>query len=170
MKATVTGVGGDPFEGYAPPEERPPLGSYAAITAIFAALAGAYVFAGRRGKLEMPEQVSSRDIVLIGAATHKLSRLIAKDKITSFLRAPFRRYQDEAGPAELSEETRGSGFRAALGEAVGCPYCLGLWISSAMTAGLGVAPRETRFAASALSALTIADFLQIAYGYGQQQL
>jgi uncharacterized protein DUF1360 len=157
------------FEGYAAGGDRPPLGSYAVMSAAFAAGTGAYLVAARRGRAPMPE-LSNRDIVLVGAATHKLSRLIAKDRVTSFLRAPFRRYQDAAGPGELSEEARGSGLRAAVGELIGCPYCLGLWIASGMAVGLGVAPRETRLAASTLSALTIADFLQIAYGYGQQQL
>lgn len=158
------------FGDYAAAEERPPLGSYAAMSAIFVAGSGAYLIAGRRGKVAVPAEISTRDIVLIGVATHKLSRLIAKDKVTSFLRAPFRSYRDEAGPAEVSEETRGSGLRAAIGELIGCPYCLGLWVAAGAAAGLGVAPRETRLLASTLSALTIADFLQIAYGYGQQQL
>jgi hypothetical protein len=38
-----------------------------------------------------------------------------------------------------------------------------LWTSGGFHAGLLLAPRVTRFAASVLSALTISDFLQIAY-------
>ena len=44
-----------------------------------------------------------------------------------------------------------------------CPYCLGLWASGAFHAGLLFAPRATRFSASVLTAMTISDFLQIAY-------
>ena len=44
-----------------------------------------------------------------------------------------------------------------------CPYCLGLWASGAFHAGLMLAPRVTRVAASTLTALTLSDFLQIAY-------
>jgi Protein of unknown function (DUF1360) len=160
---------GGPIEGYAPESERPPLGSYAAMsTAFLAGCIGFYIAARRKDRL--PEQIDTRDLVLIGAATHKLSRLIAKDKVTTFLRAPFKRYQEKGGPSEVSEETRGEGFQAAVGELLGCPYCLGLWISAGMTVGLVAAPRETRLAASALSALTLADFLQLAYGIGQEQL
>jgi hypothetical protein len=160
---------GSPIEGYAPESERPPLGSYAAMSTAFLAGCIAFYVSARR-KDRLPERIESRDLVLIGAATHKLSRLIAKDKVTSFLRAPFKRYEGEGGPSELSEETRGEGFQAAVGELLGCPYCLGMWISAAMTAGIVVAPRETRLATSALSALTLADFLQLAYGIGQDQL
>ena len=160
---------GSPVEGYAPESERPPLGSYAAMsTAFLAGCIAFYVDARRKDRL--PEGISTRDLVLIGAATHKLSRLIAKDKVTSFLRAPFKRYEGKGGPAEVSEKTRGDGFQGAVGELLGCPYCLGLWISSAMTAGIVVAPRETRLATSVLSALTLADFLQLAYGIGQERL
>ena len=38
-----------------------------------------------------------------------------------------------------------------------------MWISGGFSLGLVVAPRETRFAASVLTGLTISDFLQIAY-------
>ena len=160
---------GGPIEGYAPESERPPLGSYAAMSTAFLAGCIAFYISARR-KDRLPEGIATRDLVLIGAATHKLSRLIAKDKVTSFLRAPFKRYEGKAGPAELNEKTRGEGFQAVVGELLGCPYCLGLWISSAMTAGVVVAPRETRLATSTLTALTLADFLQLAYGIGQERL
>jgi Protein of unknown function (DUF1360) len=164
------GPGTGPIEGYAPPQDRPPLGSYALMSAAFMAGCAGFFLAARRNRLQLPEQVGTKDIVLIGAATHKLARLIAKDKVTSFLRAPFRRYQEKAGPAEVDEETRGEGFQAAVGELLGCPYCLGMWISAAMTGGLVVAPRETRIAASTLTALTVADFLQLGYGIGLDKL
>jgi Protein of unknown function (DUF1360) len=159
-----------PFEGYAPESERPPLGSYALMSAAFMAGCAGFFLAARRNKMQLPEQVGTKDIILIGAATHKLARLIAKDKVTSFLRAPFKRYEDDAGPGEVSEKTRGDGFQAAVGELLGCPYCLGLWISAGMTGGLVVAPRETRMATSTLTALTVADFLQLGYGIGIDKL
>ncbi|MFD7922153.1 DUF1360 domain-containing protein [Streptomyces sp. NPDC059740] len=46
--------------------------------------------------------------MLLAAATHKLSRLVAKDPITSPLRAPFTRYQGTSAPSELAEEVRGA--------------------------------------------------------------
>jgi hypothetical protein len=101
--------------------------------------------------------------VLIGAASHKLSRLVTKDKITAFARAPFTRYEEPGGPGEVEERPRGSGLRRALGELLVCPYCLGLWASAGFHAGLLWAPRTTRLIASTLSALTLSDFLQIAY-------
>jgi hypothetical protein len=154
---------GGPFAGYAEPKERPPLGSYAAFAGLFnAALAGGLLAVRRSGR-ELPDRIDAPDLVLTGVATHKLSRLLAKDKITSFLRAPFTELQEPGGPAELEECARGTGPRRAVGELISCPYCIGMWISAGFNLGLVAAPRTTRFAASILTGLTISDFLQIAY-------
>ncbi|MFL5835481.1 MAG: DUF1360 domain-containing protein [Solirubrobacteraceae bacterium] len=151
-----------PFAGYAPPGERPPLASFAAFTGIFnAGFGAALVAAARRQRL--PEKVGPGDVALIGVASHKLSRLIAKDKVTAFVRAPFTEYEGTAGPGELEESVRGRGLRRAIGELIACPYCLGLWVSAGMHVGLIYAPRTTRVLASTFTALTISDFLQIAY-------
>jgi hypothetical protein len=152
-----------PYAGYADAEERPPLAAYATFAAAFhAAMAGAVVAAKRSGR-DLPERVAPGDLVLIGTASYKLSRLVAKKKVTAFVRAPFTELEGRGGPAELEERPRGSGLRRAFGELLVCPYCLGLWASGGFHAGLLLAPRATRFSASVLSAMAISDFLQIAY-------
>jgi Protein of unknown function (DUF1360) len=152
-----------PYGGYAEPEQRPPFAAYAAFATMFNGALAAAVMAAKRSGRELPERVEVQDLVLIGAASHKLSRLVAKKKITSFVRAPFTELQAKGGPAELEEKARGRGLRRAVGELLICPYCLGLWASGAFHAGLLLAPRATRFSASVLTAMTISDFLQIAY-------
>jgi hypothetical protein len=151
------------YAGYAEPDQRPPFGSYAALTALFNAAMAAGVAGAKRSGRELPERVEAGDIVLTGVATHKLSRLISKDRITAFARAPFTEFQEPGGPAEVEERARGRGWRRTLGELLVCPYCVGMWISGGFHLGLVVAPRGTRFAASVLTGLTISDFLQIAY-------
>jgi hypothetical protein len=151
------------YGGYAPPEKRPPFAAYATFAAIFhASMAGAVAAAKRSGR-DLPERVEPGDVLLIGTASHKLSRLISKEKVTAFVRAPFTELEGKGGPAELEEKPRGTGARRALGELLVCPYCLGLWASGAFHAGLLFAPRATRFSASVLTAMSISDFLQIAY-------
>src|SRR4051812_19603997 len=135
-----------PFAGYAPAEHRP-LGSYAVLTGAFgAALAGTLLGLRAAGR-ELPERPSAADIALAGVATHKLSRLLAKDKVTSFLRAPFTRYQEPGPPGEIEEQARGTGMRLAIGELAICPYCLSQWVAAAFACGLVAAPRTTRFVA-----------------------
>jgi uncharacterized protein DUF1360 len=154
--------------GYAPRRERPPFGAYAGFTAAFnAAFAGALAAAARSGKL--PERIDAGDVVLLGVATHKLSRLITKDRVMAFARAPFTEYEQPGGPGEVEERARGRGLRRAVGELLVCPYCLGLWTSAGMHAGLVFAPRVTRTVASTFTALALADFLQIAYKAAEER-
>jgi Protein of unknown function (DUF1360) len=148
--------------------QEPPLLSYAALIGIFNLLLGsALALARRTGRL--PERVGTADLLLIGVASHKLSRLIAKDKVLRPLRAPFTELEGEGGPSELEESSRGTGARRAIGDLLVCPYCLGLWVAAAFAVGLLFAPRLTRFLAVVFSALTISDFLQIAYKAAEEK-
>jgi len=151
------------YAGYAAAGESPPFGAYAGVATLFNAAMAVGLFWAKRGGRKLPDRIEARDIVLNGVATHKLSRLLAKDKITAFARAPFTELQEPGGPAEVEERARGHGWRRTIGELLVCPYCLGMWISGGFNLGLVVAPRGTRFAASVLTGLTISDFLQIAY-------
>lgn len=151
-----------PLKDYSPDEEVP-LRGYSLLASAFLSLVGAFSWWLRRSGRELPERIEPADLALITLATHKASRLLAKDRVTSPARAPFTRLQGDAGPGEVQERPHGSGLRLAIGELLVCPYCLGLWIAAIFAAGLIVAPRPTRWIASVLSALFGADVLQIAY-------
>jgi Protein of unknown function (DUF1360) len=153
----------NPVAGYADPDERPPLLPYLGFMSIFGTLVAAALALAKREERELPERVPAGQLLLVGTAAHKLSRVVAKDKVTSPLRAPFTELQGKGGPAELEERSRGTGLRKAVGELLICPFCLNLWVIAAFSVGLLFAPRVTRFIASLFAALTIADFLQIAY-------
>lgn len=150
------------LEGYAP-GEKPPLAGYAALIGIFTSMVGALSWSARRTGHPLPEQIATGDLALLAAATHKASRLIAKDRVTSAVRAPFTSLQGEGGPGEVEEQARGGGLRLALGQLLICPYCLGPWLATAFAGGLVLAPRPTRWIASVLSVVFAADVLQIAY-------
>jgi Protein of unknown function (DUF1360) len=154
---------------YAPTDERP-LRSYMLLTGAHgAAFAGSLIALRTRGH-ELPERITAADVLLVGIATHKLSRLIAKDRVTSFLRAPFTRFQAPGGHGEVEEEPRGHGVRVAVGELLVCPYCLAQWVATGLTVGLIGAPRLTRLLSTVLVAHTVSDFLQITYRAAEDQL
>jgi hypothetical protein len=159
----------DTIAGYAPPRERPPLAAYATFATVFHGTMAAAVAAAKRSGRDLPQRVEPRDLALIGIASYQLSRLISKKKVTAFVRAPFTELEGRGGPAELEEKPRGTGLRRALGELLVCPYCLGLWASGGFHVGLLFAPRATRFSASVLSAVSIADFLQVAYKAAEER-
>jgi len=146
-----------PLEGY-----TVVLGVYGVLVALAGVLA---VATGRK----LPERWSLRDLVTVTIGTHKLSRTISKDAVTSPLRAPFARYAGSGGPAEVMEETRhGSALRHSLGELLTCPFCLDMWVATAFVMGLIFAPRLTRLITGTFTALAGADFLQLAYAKAQQ--
>ena len=151
-----------PFTGYAEPAERPPFKSYVAFAALLNSSVGAALVLARRSGRELPERVEAPDVLVAGVATYKLSRVISKDRVTAFARAPFTEFEERGRPAEVEEKPRGSGLRRAIGELLVCPYCLGLWISAGFHVGLLFAPRTTRFIASVFTTLTVADFLHVA--------
>ncbi len=152
------------WEGYAPASERPPLGSRLVLSSGFVAAFTAFLVARSRSGSGLPERIETRDLALLSGASFKLGRLIAKEKVSAPIRAPFTEYQGKAqAPGEVDERPRGAGLRVALGELLTCPHCLGMWVVSALTVGLVTVPRETRVVASILSALGVSDFLQVAY-------
>ncbi|MDQ3587889.1 MAG: DUF1360 domain-containing protein [Actinomycetota bacterium] len=151
------------WEGYAPESERPPLGARLALSSGFVAAFTTFLVARRRSG-GLPERMEARDLALLSGASFKLGRLISKEKVSAPIRAPFTEYQGKGeAPGEVDERPRGTGPRAAVGELLTCPYCLGMWVVSALTVGLVTVPRETRLVASILSALGVSDFLQVAY-------
>ena len=155
--------------GYTAGAEHRPLAGYPILTATFGiALGGGLLVARRQGRA-LPETVRMYDVVLIGVATHKLSRLITKDKVTSVLRSPFTRFQEKAGHGEVEEAARGHGLRLAVGELLVCPYCIAHWVACAFTLGLVFAPRLTRLLAGMWSAHAIADAAHLAYRAAARQ-
>ncbi len=151
------------------PQEPKPLVGYAVLTGAFNGLVAAYVVAHRRSGRELPERLPVGDFLLFSAGTQKLSRVIAKDRVTSFLRSPFTRYTGEAGPAEVSEEPRGSGLRLAIGQLLVCPYCVGHWVAAAFIGGYIAAPRAARMLAGVFAVLGVADFLQQGWAMLEEQ-
>ena len=145
-----------------------PLGGYVVAMTAFAGLVGvAGVVAALRGTSS--RRISPYDLILMTAGTHKLARLMSKDAITSPLRMPFTRYKDTGGPSEVMEEPREQGqLRHAVGELVSCPFCLSVWVATGFSIGFVFAPRFTRLAASVMTAVAGADYLQLIYASLQQ--
>lgn len=149
-----------PFSGYA--ETDQPLGGYSVLATVFTgALAAGVGAAHRRGRL--PEDISTKDIVVCGMATHKLARLLTKDAVTSFMRAPFVRLEEKSGSNSLEESPRGRGLRRSVGELISCPECTGQWVASGLVVGLVHAPRVTRLLAAMYASLALGDMLQFVY-------
>ena len=138
------------------------LAEYASLMAFY--LAGVATLTGvalQKGLL--PRRFRLFDLALLGVATHKLSRLVAKDRVTGILRAPFVSYIRSAGAGEVEEEPRGRGIQRGIGNLISCPYCMGPWCAAALAFGFVFSPKMTRFFAGILTSVAMSDFLHRAY-------
>ncbi|MEU4800302.1 DUF1360 domain-containing protein [Streptomyces sp. NPDC023327] len=145
-----------------------PLAGYAALMTTFAAATGALVALGRRRGAVLPERVPPWDVALIGVATFKTARLLTKGKITGFLRAPFARRERDASAGEVMDEPRGSGLRLAVGDLVTCPFCVSAWTTTGLLGAYVLAPRGTRLVGAGFGAMALADWLQYAWTWTQE--
>jgi hypothetical protein len=152
---------------YSQGEDRP-LGGYVKVMGVYAGLVGGLSAVTWLRRSSLPSQISPWDVVLVGAATHKLSRLIAKDSVASPLRAPFTTYEGVSGPSELAEDVRSEGTAKSVGELITCPFCVAQWLATIFGFGLVLAPRATRLAASIMTARAASDYLQFAYAAAQK--
>lgn len=150
-------------------EDRP-LSGYLAAMGVYAGAVSGLTLLGRRLGLRAPQQITPWDVALFGIATHRVTRTLSKDAVTSPVRAPFTTYGGVQGPAELHEEVRtDSDLRHAVGELLTCPFCLAQWVATMFGAGLAFAPRAARLVAATFATVAVSDFLQMGYSAAQSK-
>jgi hypothetical protein len=120
--------------------------------------------AGARRGVPASSRYELQDVVLGGLATHKFTRLVSKDGVSTPIRAPFTEFDEEAGSAEVSEHPRGEHAQHTIGELLVCPFCLAPWVAGGYVAALTLSPRLARAWAATFSIVGASDFLQQAYG------
>jgi hypothetical protein len=137
----------------------PPYRAYAQITGTFVGgLAAAAAVARLLGR--EPREQSALDLVVLSAATFKASRTIARDEVTSFIRAPF----VEGEAHEGGEDPVGTGnLQQAIGELVTCSRCVGTWVAAGLATTQILAPRVGRLLTWSLAAAGVNDFLQAGF-------
>ena len=140
----------------ASPQQQPPYRAYATIVGTFVAGLGAVSgIAARRGKPN--HAITATDLALLGLATFKASRTVARDKVTSFVREPF--VEGEAYDGEDEKPTHETEMKQALGELVTCTRCIGTWIGASLASMQILAPRTGRLLTTVLAAGALNDFL-----------
>jgi hypothetical protein len=144
-------------------EPRPLAGDLGAM-GVYLGLVSAGAAAVRASGRELPARIPLGDAALLTVATFRLSRRIAKDPVTSPLRAPFTTFEGPSGHAEVAEEVREhGGAKHAVGELLTCPFCLAQWVATGLVFGYATAPRATRLAALAMTMVAGSDVLQFVY-------
>jgi hypothetical protein len=130
---------------------------YGAINAVYLVLLAAVVAVWRRREEEAA--IPRSELPTLGMATFALAKVVAREKIGTWVREPFVEEDSERKP----QGPRGQGMRHAVGELVTCTRCVGAWAALAIV-GLRVAsPPAGRLAATVLATSGINDFLQAGF-------
>ncbi len=128
--------------------------NYAALSITYGTLLGALAYAYReRAPMQRDE------LVPLAAATFALSKLIAKEKVETWVRQPFVEETAEG------KQPKGEGMRYAIGELISCTRCLGAWSALGLVGLRMAAPETGRTVTAVLAASAGNDFLQSAFTF-----
>jgi Protein of unknown function (DUF1360) len=125
---------------------------YAALSAGYGALTGAVVVAAR-GKRAAP--IATVELPALGLATFALAKLVAKEKVDSWVREPF----VEETP-DGRRRPKGRRLRYAVGELLSCTRCVGSWSALGLVGMRMLRPREAQVVIPMLALAGANDFLQ----------
>ena len=143
-----------------PSDKNAPMRDYAVLVGLFNIAFASWLYLNRRAE---GEEVSTKDLLFLGLATQKMSRVLARDRVTQPLRVAFTEFEKPGGSGEVEEKARGQGLRKAIGQLLICPYCLGIWVASGFIYAFTFNPRLTRMVASIFAVASVADFAQHGY-------
>jgi hypothetical protein len=129
---------------------------YAKLNAVYAVLFVGVIAAARMRQGD-EEPVAVRELLPMGAATFALSKVIAREKIGSWVREPFVEQTDG------ERRPRGHNLRRAVGELVTCTRCVGAWSALGIVGLRAVDPRAGRFVTNVLAASAMNDWLQAGF-------
>jgi uncharacterized protein DUF1360 len=129
---------------------------YMALNAVFGALLAGVVLAARdRSRAEEP--LTSRDLVVTGAASFALAKVIARERIATWVREPFVEEEEDG------KRPRGRGLRHAMGELLTCTRCVGAWSALGLVGLRLTSPATGRVVNDVLAVSAMNDWLQAAF-------
>lgn len=127
---------------------------YAALSVGYATAAGAVAVLASRYR-DDPAPAQPAEFALYGIATAGLARLVAKEKVTEWVRQPF-----VETPPDGERHPRGTGKRYVVGELLTCTRCLGSWSALGLVTMRTLAPRPARVGATLLALSYVNNVLQ----------
>jgi hypothetical protein len=128
---------------------------YAALSAGYGALTGALLVAARAKEAQA---IRPGELPVMGLATFALAKLIAKEKVDSWVREPFleERPNGERRP-------KGKRLRYAVGELLSCTRCVGSWSALGLVGMRLLRPREAQVVLPVLALAAANDWLQTGF-------
>jgi hypothetical protein len=144
-------------DGAALPDPPPQPTDYGALNAVYLSLMTAVVLAVRE-RAAREGDLSAREVATLGAATFALAKVIAHEKIGTWVREPF-----VDGHRRPVQHVRGRRLRNAVGELVTCTRCVGAWSALGLVGLRYASPSSSRVVNGVLATSAVNDFVQAAF-------
>lgn len=96
---------------------------YAALEAVYLLGIGAVVALARRRQRDGALVIPGAELPVMAVATFALADVLAKEKVSTWLREPFVQEGEDHKPVA----PEGTGLRYAIGELITCARCVGTW-------------------------------------------
>ena len=128
---------------------------YALLNAVFASLLTGVVVVTKQRATTDP--IRGQELLPLGAATFALSKVIAREKIGTWVREPFVEQEGE------ERKPRGRRLQRAVGELVTCTRCVGAWSALGVVGLRAASPTAGRTVTSVLVASAINDWMQAGF-------
>jgi|GEM_PF-2035207 len=138
-----------------PPSASGPA-DYAALEAVFATGLAALVALTRRRERDGTLAIPRDELPLLALATFVLADVLAKEKISTWIREPF----VEEGADHKPVRPEGHGMRAAIGELMTCTRCIGTWSALGLVALRTASPAAGRATMRVLALAGANDLMQ----------
>lgn len=137
-------------------EPDPGPEQYGAINAVYATLFAGLLLA-TRGRDAEAERILGAELLPLTAATFSISKIIAREKVGSWVREPF--VDDPVG----RKRPRGGRLQRALGELVTCTRCVGAWTALGLVGVRLAHPRTGRTVTAVFATAGLNDFMQAGF-------
>ena len=129
---------------------------YAAINLVYGALFAGVIYATRERAREEP--IRLHELVPMSAATFALAKVIAREKVGTWVREPF--VEHEAGGQMRPQGRR---LRRAVGELLTCTRCVGAWSALGLVGLRLTSPSAGRVVNDVLAVSAMNDWLQAGF-------
>jgi hypothetical protein len=125
---------------------------YATLSAGYGTLLTALVVSTRdRGA----DPVRPVELPMLGLATFSLAKLVAKEKVESWMREPFLEERPDG-----ERRPKGRRLRYAIGELLSCTRCVGTWSAMGLVGLRLLRPKEAQVVVPLLATAAVNDWLQ----------
>lgn len=132
---------------------------YALINGVYLAGLSALAIATVRLERSGREPLRPVEIPLLGLAAFAFANVLAKEKVSTWLREPF--VEESADHRPVRPE--GDGLRYTIGELLTCTRCIGAWCALGLVGLRTISPPAARSATAVLATTGVNNFLQSAF-------